>query len=121
MLLKKTLYIVLILLSLIFISCASIPGGSSSKNKYLKAYKTIEVSENLDYLTTNIKYPEFSDLPELNKRIENSVLSNWKNFKSYSKSEWNEIAELNNRGNGKLSPFEYLVTYEVSGNNNIIR
>ncbi len=118
--LKKIFPLLFIFLSMFFISCASIPSGSSSKNKYLKAYKTIELTENLDYLSTNIKYPEFADLPELNKRISNSVLSNWKNFKSYSKSEWNEIAELNNRGNGKLSPFEYLVTYEVSGNNNII-
>lgn len=118
--LKKSFPLFLICLSLMFISCATIPGGTGGKNKYLRSYNTVEVSENLDYLNTNIKYPEFSDLPELNKRIANTAISNWKSFKSYSKSEWNEIATLNNRGNGKLAPFEYIVTFEVSGNSNII-
>lgn len=117
---KKFLPLLFIALSMFFISCATIPGGTGGKNKYLKSYKTIELSEKSDYLETNIKYPEFTDLPELNKRIENTILSNWKNFKSYSKETWNEIATLNNRGNGKLAPFDYMVTFEVSGSVNII-
>ncbi len=117
---KKFLPLLFIALSMFFISCATISGGTGGKNKYLKSYKTIELSEKSDYLETNIKYPEFTDLPELNKRIENTILSNWKNFKSYSKESWNEIATLNNRGNGKLAPFDYMVTFEVSGSANII-
>ena len=117
---KKFLPLLFIALSMFFISCATIPSGTGGKNKYLKSYKTIELSEKSDYLETNIKYPEFTDLPELNKRIENTILSNWKNFKSYSKETWNEIATLNNRGNGKLAPFDYMVTFEVSGSANII-
>lgn len=120
MLQKKIFNLILIILSLLFVSCATIPGSTGGKSKHLKSYNTIEISENLDYLHTDIKYPEFSDLTELNKRIANTVVSNWKNFKTYSKSEWNEIAALNNRGNGKLAPFEYVVTYEVSGNSNIV-
>ena len=118
--LKKIFPLLLILLSMFFISCASIPGAAGGKNKYLRSYKIVEVSEKLDYLETDIKYPEFSDLPELNKRIANTILSNWKNFKIYSKEDWNEIATLNNRGNGKLSPFEYIVTFEVTGSGNIL-
>lgn len=118
--LKKLFPLLFIVLSILFISCATIPGGTGGKNKYLRSYKTIEVSEKFDYLETAIKYPEFSDLPELNKRIENTVLSNWKNFKTYAKEDWNEIATLNNRGNGKLAPFEYIVNFEVTGSGNII-
>ena len=108
-----------LLLSLTFISCATLSGNKESE-KISYSYKTVEVSENLDYLTTKIKYPEFEGLPELNKRIANTVINNWKNFKSYSKSEWNEIIALNNRGSAKLPVFEYLVSFEVSGNHNIV-
>lgn len=111
--------IIALLLSYLFISCASLPGNNDS-GKISFSYKTVEISENQDYLTTNIKYPEFEKFPELNKRISNTVNSNWKNFKSYSKSEWNEIVALNNRGSSKLPSFEYLVTFEVSGNRDII-
>lgn len=108
-----------LLLSYLFISCASLPGNKDS-GKISFSCKTVEISENQDYLTTNIKYPEFEKFPELNKRISNTVNSNWKNFKSYSKAEWDEIVALNNRGSSKLPSFEYLVTFEVSGNRDII-
>lgn len=111
--------IIALLLSYLFISCASLPGNNDS-GKISFSYKTVEISENQDYLTTNIKYPEFEKFPELNKRISNTVNSNWKNFKSYSKAEWDEIVALNNRGSSKLPSFEYLVTFEVSGNRDII-
>ena len=96
------------------------PGSKKDSTKFSYNYKTVEVTENLDYLSTKIQYPQFNDFPDLNKRIENTILSNWKNFKSYSKLEWKDIVELNNRGTSKLPPFEYLVTYEVSGNKSII-
>ena len=108
------------LLCLFFVSCATMPGGKKDSQKFSYTYKTVEVSENLDYLSTKIKYPQFNDFPELNKRIENTILSNWKNFKSYSKTEWNDIAALNNRGTSKLPSFEYLVNFEVTGNKDII-
>ena len=111
--------IIALLLSYLFISCASLPGNNDS-GKISFSYKTVEISENQDYLTTNIKYPEFEKFPELNKRISNTVNSNWKNIKSYSKAEWDEIVALNNRGSSKLPSFEYLVTFEVSGNRDII-
>ena len=116
----KLFYILsVIIISFTLISCVSVPEKEEHK-KPSYSYKTIEVKENLDYLDTNIKYPEFEALPELNKRIANTILSNWKSFKSYSKSEWNEIVALNNRGTSKLPPFEYLVTFEVSGSKNIV-
>jgi|GEM_PF-312610 hypothetical protein len=116
---KFILLCILILFSFTFFSCASL-SGIADGGKISYSYKTVEINENQDYLTTKIKYPEFEKLPELNKRIANTVNSNWKNFKSYSKSEWNEIVALNNRGNSKLPSFEYLVTYEVTGNRNIV-
>ena len=111
--------ILVVLLSSFFISCATLSGNNVSE-KISYSYKTVEITENLDYLKTNIKYPEFEKLPELNKRIANTVNSNWKNFKSYSKTEWNEIVALNNRGSSKLPSFEYLVTYEVTGNKDLV-
>ena len=117
--LKIFYFLSVIIISFTLISCVSVPEkGEKEKPSY--SYKTIEVKENLDYLDTNIKYPEFEALPELNRRIANTILSNWKSFKSYSKSEWNEIIALNNRGSAKLPPFEYMVTYEVSGSKNIV-
>lgn len=112
--------IALLFLSLFFVSCATTQTGKNDIKKISYSYKTVEVSENLDYLNTSIKYPEFENLAELNKRISNTIMSNWKSFKSYSQTEWNEIVSLNNRGAGKLPPFEYLVTFEVSGTNDII-
>ena len=108
------------LLCLFFVSCATMPGGKTDSQKISYTYKTVEVSENLDYLSTKIKYPQFNDFADLNKRIENTILSNWNNFKSYSKTEWNDIAALNNRGTSKLPAFEYLVNFEVTGNKEII-
>lgn len=109
-----------VILSNIFVSCLSISGLKDDASKISYKYETVTIDENLDYLETKIKYPKFEQLPELNKRIENTILSNWKSFKSYSKTEWNEIAELNNRGKAKLPPFEYNVIFEVSGNKNIV-
>ncbi len=118
----KSFYGLLIsLLLCLFVSCASLPSAGKTENEKIKyAYKTINVTEKLDYLESDIKYPEFDGFPELNKRISNSILNNWKSFKSYSKTEWNDIIALNNRGSAKLPSFEYLVTYEVSNSNDII-
>ena len=114
--------ILLVLVSSLFISCVSLPSFSSDKNekRVVHSYKTIEISEKLDYLDTEIKYPEFEKYLDLNKRIANTIQSNWKSFKSYSKSEWNEIVALNNRGKSKLPSFEYLVSFDVSGTSDII-
>lgn len=112
-------WILIISFSFFFISCATVSGTKNSE-KTSYSYKTIEISENNDYLKTNIKYPEFENLPELNKRVANTVNSNWKSFKSYSQTEWNDIVALNNRGGSKLPPFEYVVTFDVSGNKNTI-
>ena len=117
---NKLLYLFSILfLCSFFISCASL-SGNKDKGKISYSYKTIEISEKQEYLKTEIKYPEFENLPELNKRIANTVNSNYKNFKSYSKNEWDEIVALNNRGSSKLAPFEYIVSFEVTGNRNIV-
>lgn len=119
---SKLFYGFVILFSLLFISCVSLPTDTldNKEKKVSHSYKTIEISEKLDYLDTNIKYPEFEKYPELNKRISNTITSNWKSFKSYSKNEWTDIVALNNRGSSKLLAFEYLVNFEVSGNNDII-
>lgn len=117
---KKLIYILMTVFCFTLVSCATLSGGKSSNERFNKKYEIKTIEEKLDYLDTKIKYPQFKDEPELNRRIENSIISNWKSFKSYSKTEWNDIVALNNRGTSKLPPFEYLVTFEVSGNRNII-
>ena len=117
---KKLIYILMIGFCFTLVSCATLSGGKSFGEKFNKKYEIKTIEEKLDYLDTKITYPQFKDQAELNKRIENSIISNWKSFKSYSKTEWNDIVALNNRGSSKLPPFEYLVTFEVSGNRNII-
>ena len=116
---KKFYLLFLLLISLLFVSCATLPQKDNS-SKFSRKYETIAVEEKLDYLETKIRYPKFADLPDLNKRIENTILSNWKSFKGYSKTEWNDIVKLNNRGTSKLPPFEYNVSFEVSGTKNIV-
>ena len=117
---NKSIYLfILLFVNMLFISCATL-SANKDNGKMSYSYKTVEINENLDYLTTKIRYPEFEKLPDLNKRIANTVNSNLKNFKSYSKSEWDEMVALNNRGSAKLPSFEYLVAYEVTGNKNVV-
>ena len=116
----KTLhYLFIVSIAFLFVSCASLP-GTNRNLRFTEKYQTVEFEENLNYVETNIKYPQFDKLPDLNKRIENTVLNNWKNFKSYSRKEYNDIVALNSRGNSKLPPFEYNVTYEVTGTKEIV-
>lgn len=116
---KSFHYLFILAIAFLFVSCASLPGGNRNL-KFSQKYQNVSVNEDLNYLETKINYPQFDNLPELNKRIENTILNNWKSFKSYSKNEWNSIVALNNRGTSKLPVFEYLVNYEVSGNNDIV-
>ena len=116
---SKIFILLLCFITVLFASCATLPGGNRSQ-KFSYKYQIVSVDEKLDYLETKIKYPQFDNIPELNKKIENTILSNWKSFKSYSKDEWNEMVSLNNRGGAKLHPFEYLVNCEVSGNKQYI-
>lgn len=84
-------------------------------------YKMISINENLDYLITDITYPEFESYPQFNKMIKNTVENNWVGFKSYTKTEWTELNSLNMKnGAGKLWPFEYKVIFEVSYSSNYI-
>ena len=119
---KTSFYLIITSLSaFLFVSCASLSGlNKNADYKFTQKYETVTIDEKISYLDTNIKYPKFDKQTDLNKRIENSIISNWNSFKSYSKTEWEDITSLNNRGNSKLPPFEYLVTYEVSGTKNII-
>ena len=117
---KKLIYILLIGFSFTFVSCTTLSGSRASNEKFNKKYEVKTIEEKSDYLVTKIQYPQFKDTPELNRRIENSIISNWKSFKSYSKTEWNEIVALNNTGASKLPSFEYMITFEVSGTRNII-
>ncbi len=116
---KSFHYLLITAIAFLFVSCATLPGGNSDL-KFSQKYQTVTIDENLNYLETKISYPQFENIPELNKRIENTIVNNWKSFKSYSKKEWNDIVALNVRGDAKLPPFEYLVNCEVSGTKNII-
>ena len=119
--LKKIFPLLLICLSLLFVSCASISGfGKDAKQRLSAKYETVSIDEKLEYLETEIKYPQFEKFPDLNKRISNLINSEWKNFKSYSKQDWYRTAELNERGKGKLNPYSYNVTCKVTGNKQIV-
>lgn len=84
-------------------------------------YKMISINENLNYLKSQITFPEFENYPDLNKIIRNTVESNWKSFKGYTKTEWVELNNLNSKnGEDVLPPFEYKVISEVTGNSKYI-
>jgi hypothetical protein len=119
----KNVYKVFIpsLFILSLISCATLPKKDSKVNeKKSFDYKTVKINENLEYLTTKIEYPEFASYPDLNKRIKNSVESEWKSFRNYSQSGWNEINALNNDTGKTYPPFEYNTTFTVNVSGNII-
>ncbi len=111
---------ILISVSMLCVSCASIPLFGSSETKFREKYQKITFEEELDYLETEISYPEFKNHPELNKMISNTILNDLKNFKSYSKSEWKNRQALNKNGSAKLSKYEYHVQTEVTGTKKLI-
>lgn len=115
---KKSFYslIALCLIGLSLTSCISTKVPVVEEEVTLsKNYKMISIKENLDYLVTDIAYPEFESYPQLNKMIKNTVENNWAGFKSYTKTEWTELNNLNiKNGAGKLGSFEYKVIYEVT-------
>ena len=66
------------------------------------------------YLITDIVYPEFQDKALLNKIIENSILSYYKEFEKVSETDWNEMK--NNDEN--TPPFFYGTRYDFSCSKN---
>ena len=119
---KICIIVVPALLLASLVSCATTPKKEESKpEKKTFDYKTVRIDENLEYLTTKIEYPEFYSYPDLNKRIKNTVESEWKSFRSYSQSGWNEINALNTSDGGKTyPPLEYFTSFQVSTSGNII-
>ena len=72
-LMSKISVILLAAFSMLFISCVSLPGGKNhGDTKMSYKYHTVLIDEKLDYLETKIKYPQFDNIPELNKKIENT-------------------------------------------------
>lgn len=100
----------------------NVNGNSLFHSRLNAEYKTIDISENISYLKTKIKYPEFTKYSKLNRYISNTVNSNYKNFKSYSKNEWGQINTINSHNDleTKLPPFEYNTTFEVSKSDQVI-
>ncbi len=85
------------------------------------SHKFIEIKEQYNYLTTKISYPEFSDCEILNKRIKNTVISNYNNFKNFAENSWNEINEYNKKeSQSSLPPYEFILQSQVLKSNNII-
>ncbi len=110
---KRVFYsaLCLCLLTLTFTSCLSskVERKSSSRD-----YKTLQYKEDLDYLTTDISYPEFTNYPELSKKIKNTIFSNWESFKSYTKNDWQQLNDLNSKSSkSSLPPYEYIVKTQV--------
>ena len=102
---KKSFYslFILFLIGLFFTSCISTKQPDVIEDVHTTTnYKMISIKENLDYLITDISYPEFESYPQLNKMIKNTVENNWVGFKSYTKNEWTELNNLNiKNGAGK--------------------
>lgn len=110
---KKLFYtaLIFVLITVTFTSCLTTKIDS---NKESRSYKTINFTEEADFLRTEITYPSFEAYPDLSKMIKNTIFSNWENFKSYSDKEWNDLNEINSKnGKSSLPPFEYLVQTEV--------
>ena len=110
---KRVFYSVLCLCLIIltFTSCLS---SKIERNSTSKAYRTLNFKEDLDYLKTDISYPEFNNYPELSKRVKNTIFSNWESFKSYTKNDWHQINELNARDSkSSLPPYEYIVKTQI--------
>lgn len=108
--------------ALFFTSCVSNKiEVQPQKPETSRDYKMIKIDEKLNYLLTDISYPEFQSYGELNKVIKNTVENNWKSFKNYTKTEWNELNEINSKnGSQALPAFEYKVISEVTGNKKYI-
>lgn len=110
---KRVFYSVLCLCLIIltFTSCLS---SKIERNSSSKAYRTLNFKEDLDYLKTDISYPEFNNYPELSKRVKNTIFSNWESFKSYTKNDWHQVNELNARDSkSSLPPYEYIVKTQI--------
>lgn len=102
---------VLVFITMFFTSCltSKVVQKSTSKN-----YKTVSFKEDLDYLKTDISYPDFENYPELSKKIKNTIFSNWESFKNYSRSDWQQLAEINSKNSSSsLPPYEYIVKTQV--------
>ena len=86
------------------------------KPKRNQDYIIIGIDENLDYLISNIEYPEFKDLPGLNKYIKNFIVTGWSDFKEFAKNDWNDITSLNSN---TLPPYEYYVKTSIYNSKDI--
>lgn len=119
---KSFFYVFLIGSVLLFSSCVTTKiQDENTAPKITKDYKMISIKENLDFINSDLSYPEFESYPKLNKMIKNTVENNWYSFKSYSKNEWTELNNLNiKNGAGKLSSFEYKVISEITYSKNYI-
>ncbi|MCR5188590.1 MAG: DUF3298 and DUF4163 domain-containing protein [Treponema sp.] len=110
---KRVFYIAISIIacSLIFTSCLTSKVEQKSTSK---AFKTLSFKEDLDYLITDISYPEFDNYPELSKKIKNTIFSNWESFKSYSKNDWQQLNDINAReSKSSLPAYEYIVKTQV--------
>lgn len=111
---------------LLLASCVTNPksedSGEKKGGKTSYAYTVSHIKENSDSLVSDISYPQFADFPALSRRIENTVTSNYNNFKSFSKSEWQNLNELNKKNNAKsnLPPYEYFAESSVSFSGTVI-
>lgn len=110
---KRVFYsaLCLCLITLTFTSCLS---SKIEQKSTSKAYRTLNFKEDLDYLKTDISYPEFNNYPELSKRVKNTIFSNWESFKSYTKNDWYQINDVNARDSkSSLPPYEYIVKTQI--------
>lgn len=119
---KRFFYTVMI--PAVFLSaCASVPesGGAQSHRKEDASYRTVRIDESLDFLDTEIEYPDFPAQSELSRLIKNSVESEWRSFRAFAQGAWSRIDGLNSADGGKkYPPFEYQTRCQVSYSGNLI-
>lgn len=112
-LIKKIVIYTLILLTIILTSCKTTKDLFTAKD-----FTENVITEEEEYLSTDIAYPEFYLYPDLNKLIKNIILADWNSFKSYSEKSWNSINNLNS--SSYYPPFNYNVEYKVTYSSDII-
>ena len=114
--------LLLVCMSVVFITaCTSTKVEDDKKTNNLKVKYSVEkISDNFDYLKSSISFPQFDDIPVLNKTIKNSVENYYDSFKRYAESDWKELAEIRAKDNAKLPPFDYNVSFEVSQTSDFI-
>lgn len=101
---KKIITVFAVFCAVFLISC------NSSERKNL-SYKIKTVTADENYLSADIRYPKFKNLPELNRIIEKDILDPYTEYKNTAGSDWDSINQIrkDTGSTTETPPFEYKV------------